>query len=856
MVFIMMENKLSQLLHNKNLWGYIVSIIILIVISLAFFHPDAIEGNSLSQADMRQGAANGQEIKEYYLETGVKSWWTNSIFSGMPTFQISPTYPSDSLFKWIDKAMQAGLPSPSGYLFAMMFGFLILGMCLRMRWYYALIGSVAWGLSSYFIIIIGAGHLWKFFTLTYVPPVIGGVIMTYRGNRIAGTAVAALFAMMQIAANHIQMSYYFLFLIIAFAIAFFVSELRNGQIKKWIISTCCMMGAAVLAIAANSPSLYNTYKYSKETIRGQHSLLSSGNENNISAGLDKDYITQYSYGRVESLTLLIPNIKGGASIKPVAGKLESVNVADLPEASKIIADNHIDPNSAQYLQYVSQYFGEPEATNGPVYVGAIICALFLLGCFIVKGPVKWALTTVTILSLLLAMGRNCMWLTDLFIDFVPMYKNFRTPESILVLAEFAMPLMAILALAKFFNTPQPLTVYRKQLYWSFFIPAFFCIIGIIFPSMFGDVITQTDYSTSAMIGSQLNAMGYPPEFIYNFSIDNPAIFSAVTELRTSMIVADSWRSLIFIAVTFILIFVCRNKTMAPWVTIAGIGVLVLGDLYTADKRYLNHGSFTTSNNTVDDAFPLSQNDRIIKADTAMNFRVMDIPRFWDAAPSYHHKMIGGYHAAKLTRYQDIIDRHLMNFYSGAVSDADWKILDMLNAKYVINPNGQLSLNTHALGNAWIVDNIEWVDGDDAEMDALDKINPATTAVISNEFKNVISEPIGMITPGDTIFETSYAPDCLTYHAKVSEKALAVFSEVYFPWGWVATVNDKVTPIVRADYLLRAIELPPGESSVKMIFDPSTVKSTIILAYIAVILIYLLCGTAIANTMIPIMHRKC
>lgn len=838
---------------NKSVLGYIVAVVVCILVSIAFFHPDAIQGNQLQQYDSKQGIAIGQETKEYLETTGEKSWWTNSLFGGMPTFQISPTYSTNSWFRWIDTAMRAGLPGPSGYLFSMMFGFLIMAAVIKMRWYYALIGAVAWGLSSYFIIIIGAGHLWKFFTLTYVPPVIGGIIAAYKGRYVMGAAVASLFAMLQIAANHVQMSYYFLFLIIGLVIAYLVVAIIEKKLPQWVKATASLLVAAVLAVGANLPSLYHTYKYSKETIRGQHSLLVSvDNNDKPSSGLNKDYLTQYSYGQAETFSLLIPNIKGGASVKPVHGHLQSLSLADLDEAKKMAEENRLDPATSQYLQYVSQYFGEPEGTNGPVYVGAIICALFLLGCCIVKGPLKWTLLALTVVSILLALGRNAMWLTDFFIDYVPMYKNFRTPESILVIAEFTMPLLAVLALARFFETEKPFETYKKQLLFAFGLPLFFCVLGILFPSIYGSVITDLDYRFSQMIGQQLSAQGHSAEMLSKFSIDNPAINIAVTDLRHSMIESDSWRSLWLILISLIAMWAFAKGFIPRWVAITAVGVLILGDLYTADKRYLNHDSFVQGNFTGNDnLFPLSENDRTILSDTAMNYRVMDIPRFNSPDPSYRHKALGGYHAAKLTHYNDLIDRHLSNFSIGLAEKADFNVLNMLNAKYVITPRGELVVNNAALGNAWLVDSIQWVRNNNDEMMALSFINPAVTAVASDKFKGVLKAPAGPVMPGDTIFETSYAPDRLTYHATVAKPSLAVFSEVWFPWGWQATVDGKTVEIARVDYILRAINIPEGSHTVEMCFDPPSVRNTVTVARVSIILIYLL----IAFAFTPRIQRK-
>ena len=834
-------------LKRPQVWGFFVSLAVIAVVAIMFFYPDASMGNELRQHDMQQGAAIGHEAQQWVEEHGGdQPRWTNSLFSGMPTFQISPTYPSNSLFSWISTLYGAGLPSPSNLLFMMMAGMLILLMAMKLRWWYALIGAVAWGFSTYFIIIIGAGHIWKFVTLAYIPPTIAGVVMAYRGRWFTGSALAALFAMMQVQSNHVQMTYYFLFVILALVIGYFVQALRSGKLPRWYKATGALAVAAVLAVCANLPNLYNTYKYSKESMRGAHSELTATDAAGASektSGLDRDYITQYSYGRAESFTLLIPNVKGGASAKPVQGQMTALSALDVDGAQEV-ADNHgLNEQERMFLGYMSQYFGEPESTNGPVYAGALIFALALLGCVIVRGPVKWALMLTGALSVLLALGRNLQWLTDLFIDYVPMYSRFRTVESILVIVEFALPVLAVLALNMLYKTPDGLKRYRRALYWCFGIPAAFCLLGWLSPGVYGPAISDGDVQISQYLGYQLQSMGYPADMVRALSIDNPAIAGALTDIRHHMVSADSLRSLIFILLGFGAVMLPLYTKGKSWMAVALVGVLVLVDLYPVNKRYLSHESFCTPELSATDPFPLSENDRAILADTAMNYRVMDIPQFQGAAPSYHHKMIGGYHAAKLTRYQDLIDRHLINFLQGQPSEADWRVLDMLNARYIIAPDGSLAVNPDALGNAWFVDTVRLADTPDAEMAALSEINPATEAVADRRFASVLGQASPK-APGDTIYETTYAPDRLTYHARSQRGGVAVFSEVFFPWGWEATVDGKTVPIARVNYLLRAVSIPAGEHTVEMTFRPASVRATDTVATVAVIIIYLLLGGAL------------
>jgi len=838
-----LPDTLKGYIRNPQVWGFFVSLAVIALLAVMFFHPDASEGNQLRQHDMQQGAAIGQEVKAYMAENGdgEEPRWTNSLFSGMPTFQISPSYPSNALFDWITTLYGAGLPSPSNLLFMMMTGMLIMLLAMRVRWYYALVGAVAWGFSSYFIIIIGAGHIWKFVTLAYIPPTIGGIVMAYRGRWLAGSALAALFAMMQIQSNHPQMTYYFMFVILSVIICYAVDACRRKKYARFWKATAALTVAAVLAVGANLPSLYNTWKYSKESMRGSHTELSSGADAaQATSGLDRDYITQYSYGRSESLSLLIPDIKGGASARPQQGRMIPTSVLETEGAQEKAAAS-LNQAEMQYVaDYAGQYFGEPEGTNGPVYVGAVVFVLFLLGCVIVRGPLKWALLSMTLLSVLLALGRNMQWLTDLFIDYVPMYSRFRTVESILVIAEFTMPVLAVLALQKLLASPRALERYFKPMCICFGFTALICVIGWLSPSVYGPAISDADVRISDMIAMQLQMAGYPRDVAAQYSIDNPAIAQFVTDVRLGMVSADSLRSLLFVALTFAALWLCMKRKCKAWQGALMVGLLVAVDLYSVDKRYLNHDSFCPPELSASDPFPLNDNDRQILADTAMNYRVMDVPRFQAAEPSYHHKMIGGYHAAKLTRYQDMIDRHLGKFTSGEnVTEADFNVLDMLNAKYFIAADNSLMTNPGALGNAWFVDEIRYVDTPDAEMDALDEIDPATTAVADRRFAKTLGDRIPAKTPGDTIFETSYSPASLTYAATSAKGGLAVFSEVYFPWGWEATVDGKPAEIGRVNYLLRAIHIPAGHHTVEMRFNPRSVTSTVGIARVSVIIIYAL-----------------
>ena len=780
-----------------------------------YFYPDVFEGNVLRQHDTLQGVANGQEAAAFAEATGETTRWTNSLFSGMPTFQISPSYGSSKLISTVERAYSLWLPNPANLVFIMMLGFYILMLAMRTRWYVALLGAIAYGFSSYFFIIIGAGHIWKFSTLAYVPPTIAGIILCYRGKYIGGGVLAAFFAMLQIAANHIQMTYYFLFVIVALVIAFFVEHKRANTLKKWAKATGVLAVAAALAVGANLPSLYNTYEYSKQTMRGGHSELAVATANSTKGGLDKNYITQWSYGISETFSLLIPNIKGGATIIPTDGQNVQTSMAEVEQVKEDYQKGKIDYQTYSNLQMFPQYFGDQPMTNGPVYVGALIFALFILGLIIVKGPVKWALFAVTVLSVALSWGHNMMWLTDWFIDHFPLYNKFRTVASILVIAEFTMPLLAALALQKIVTTPDFFKLHSKAFFGSFGISIFFCLLGMMAPSVFGSGISQME----ADMFAEYAAQGY----------DLSPLYASLQDARMAMVSADALRSFVFLVIGAALFWLYFKNILKKEALCGALLVVVLIDMYPVDKRYLNTKSFSMKPAMAQQTIEPRPVDLQILQDTAMNYRVMDLSRFGDAMPSYFHKCIGGYHAAKLTRYQDLIDRQ--------ISKNNVEVLNMLNAKYLVVDDTTAHINPEALGNGWFVDKVTYVKGAQAEMAVLDTLHTAVGAVADESFRSVLGEAKAVM-PGDTIIETVYKPNELHYKTISRNGGLAVFSEIYFPWGWTATVDGKEVPVGRVNYVLRALQLPAGEHTVVFRFDPQSVHATETVAYASVALIYL------------------
>lgn len=812
-------------ISKKTLYS-ILAVAFLALTAFLFFCPDDIEGNVLQQHDIQQGIANGQEGKAFHEATGETTRWTNSLFGGMPNFQIAPSYPAGKAIGWIWNVYTLGLPSPANLLFAMMVGFFIMCLCLRFKWYNALFAAIAWGFSSYFIIIIGAGHIWKFVTLAYIPPTIGGIALCYRGKYLQGVALAALFGALQLQSNHPQMSYYFLFVIFAMVIGWLCTAIRNHKMKQWGIATACIIAAGILAVGANSASLYNSYEYSKETVRGRATDLTPapGAE---TGGMSRSAITAWSYGIDETLSLLIPNVKGGATIKPVAGETQLLSLADTDKAD----DLSLSPEELQFLAQFPQYFGDQPMTNGPVYVGAFVLLLAILALFTVNSPMKWALFGVSVLAILLSWGHNFEAFTDFFIDNFPGYNKFRAVASILVIVEFTIPLLAIMAIKKMMETENYLERFGMVLYAVFGLGIAVCFLGWVSPSVFGEPYSATELQQLQEAGAFSN-----PQY-YN-------ILNAIRDTRLSLVSADSLRSLIFILLGGIVIYLYLKRAVTNRaVFVCMLSAVMLIDLFSVGKRYVNSENFTRP--ALDEVtFNKTAADEAILKDTS-NYRVYDVPGLYSARSSYFHKTIGGYHAAKLTRYNDLLDRQ--------ISKGNMGVLNMLNTKYFLSGD-QYEVNPDALGNAWFVDSIFYVANADKEMAALDSLNTATVAVADEKFRSSLGNALPKVS-GDTIYEISYAPNALIYKAKTGKGGIAVFSEIYFPWGWTATIDGKEAPISRVNYVLRALRIPAGQHEIKFRFDPQSVRVTNNISVASVTGIYILCALALIILILPVIKKR-
>lgn len=804
----------------------ILAVFVFIVISFAYFMPVDMDGRILYRHDSSAGVGAGQETALFQQQTGEHSRWTNSVFSGMPTYQMSPSYKSASILDQVMNAYHLWLPENVWYLFTYLLGFYILLRAFDFRRSLAVLGSIIWAFSSYFLIIIAAGHIWKVMALAYLPPMIAGIVMAYRGKYLWGLLLTAVFSAFEVRANHVQMTYYYLFVIFFMILAYLVQAIKEKKVDRFFKATGVCVAGAAIAIALNLSNLYHTWQYSQESMRGKSELIKKNSANQTSSGLDRDYITQWSYGIDETWTLLVPNTKGGASV---------------PIAQNETAMSKADPQFMQIYQQLGQYWGEQPGTSGPVYVGAFVLMLFILGLFIVKGPMKWALLAATVLSILLSWGRNFMPFTDFFLDYIPMYAKFRTVASILVIAEFTIPLLAMMALKEVVDHPEVLSKKMKCFYASFAMTAGICVLFALMPNVFfSDFVSSSEMQALKQI---------PQEYLC-------PLLNNLREMRIAMFTADCWRSFWIILIGSVFVLLYKAKRLKAEYMVAAVSVLCLIDMWQVDKRYLNDDMFVEAS-VREQAQPMTQTDKQILRDKSLDYRVLNLASntFNENETSYYHKSIGGYHAAKLRRYQELIDAYIspeMQKIMKAVSEAGgdmtkvdgndvFPVLNMLNAKYFIFPlqGGQTVpiQNPYVYGNAWLIDHITYVNNANEELEQLGKIDLRHAAVADKKFKNVLGQAKKQ-TINSIVQITDYKPNHLTYKVSSNQGGIVVFSEIYYP-GWTATVDGKKVELGRVNYVLRALNITAGKHEVILDFHPSSVAETETVAYVGYLVLILL-----------------
>ena len=800
----------------------VLVVLLFVVIGYAYFFPADMEGRILYRHDSSAGTGSGQEMADYLQRNGERTRWTNSLFSGMPTYQMAPSYKSSETLNTAVNAYHLWLPENVWYLFVYLLGFYILLRAFDFRWYLAALGSIMWAFSTYFLIIIAAGHIWKVWALAYLPPMIAGIVLAYRGKFLAGLLLTAIFASFEVNANHVQMTYYYLFIILFMIIAFLVESIQQKQIARFLKATAvCVVGGA-LGILVNISNLYHTWEYGNESMRGKSELVKKDTGNQTNSGLERDYITQWSYGIGETWTLLIPNTKGGASV-PIAANATAMKKAR----------NEYIP----IYQQLGQYWGEQPGTQGPVYVGAFVLFLFVLGLFILKGPMKWALLAATVLSIMLSWGKNFMGFTDFFLDYVPMYSKFRTVASILVIAEFTIPLLAMLALKKIIDEPEILAKKIKFVYASFALTGGFALLFALMPGAFFDSFVST---------SEMQALSQFP------SDQLQPLLANLTEMRKAMFTSDAWRSFIIILIGVFCLLLFKARKMSAGLLTSLLVVLCLFDLWQVNKRYLNDGMFVDKIER-EQKQPMTETDQKILEDKSLDYRVLNLASntFNENETSYYHKSIGGYHAAKLRRYQELIEAHIapeMQAAFKAIADAGgdmnqvkgdsvYPVLNMLNAKYFILPlqSGKTLPveNPCVYGNAWFVNDVQFVDNANAELNALSKLDLRHVAVADAKFREQLKPVAGTASNDSTsvVSITAYEPNHLTYDVKSDKGGVIVFSEIYYP-GWTAAVDGEPVEVGRANYVLRAITVKPGNHKVELMFYPKSLDITETIAYVA------------------------
>ena len=831
-------NKLRQFLPD------LLAVVFFVAISVFYFITPIRDGLVLSGHDHSASVGSNVEMN-HYREThhGERTRWTNTLFSGMPTYQMSPSYDSTDTLSWLEKVYQLGLPDVASYVFMMLLGFYILLRAFNFRVWMAALGAVLWAFSSYYFIIIAAGHIWKLLTLSFVPPTIAGMVLCYRGRYLPGIVVTALFTALQILSNHVQMTYYFLFVMGLMVLAYLIDAVRKHTLGQWAKATACFAVAGLLGIAVNLSNLYHTWQYSKESMRGKSELTqkTKNQADQTSSGLERSYITMWSYGLGETWTLLVPNTKGGASV---------------PLAQSETAMKHANRTYVPVYQAFTQYWGEQPGTSGPVYVGAFVLMLFVLGLFIVRGPMKWCLLAATVLSILLSWGKNFMGFTDFFLDYVPMYDKFRTVASILVIAEFTIPLLAMLALKKLVDDPACLEGKSTHLHMprKHYLTLSFCITGgvaLLFWAMpdafFGDYLSSADHTYM----KQFVEAGYIPQQLAGDILNN------MSDMRRAMFRADALRSFIVVGVGLLVLVAYRWKRIKEVPMVACLIILCLADMWGVNKRYLNDAMFSTPTATQQTLQPTRADQFILQQDSGAYDRVLNltVSTFNDNTTSYHHKSVGGYHPAKLRRYQELIEEHIqkeMGRISGAIyatgqdltqcdGDSLFPVLNMLNTRWVIVGDGKSApmavANPWAAGNAWFASEVKYVEDADAELAALHHINPKLTAVADERFRDVLGESSGRDSLSQVVLQ-SYDANRLVYECTSQQGGVVVFSDIYYP-GWTCTVDGEDTPVGRVDYVLRAIRVPAGKHKIEMCFDPQSVHTTEAIAYAALALLILL-----------------
>lgn len=811
----------------KKYLAYIVAAVVFFVLAYTYCFP-VLQGRVLYAGDNVNAEAAVHECEQYTERTGDHSWWTGSMFGGMPNYQIGGgQYKGEQLLSPFASILHRGHAHTAWVFIIYFFCFFVLLRSFDVDKWLSIIGAIAITLSSYFIVIIAAGHNGKTSTIALMSVVLAGMYLIFHRKYILGAILAAIFTAVGFTA-HPQMAYYLFMMMGLIWVAELIDHIRTKRYKEMAVASLIFFGSVGLGFGACCSNVFVNSEYASQTMRGGHSDLVKEGEEVSSAeqskGLDIQYATQWSYGIDESLSFIIPGIKGGAS---------SVKVGKDSHIYKALKEHGMsNKNASDFCQGIPMYWGEQPFTAGNVYMGAIVCFLFVLGIFIVKGPYKWALLLSTVFSILLAWGSNFMGLTEVFFKYFPLYNKFRTVSSILIVAEVAMPLLGFMAVSELIKGSVDKLKARKSLYISAGVTAGVCALVALFGGMFASGTSSYD----AQWAGQL------PGWLYDSIIDD----------RISLMRRDALRSMLLILGSGgILWLFVERKLKSGWM-IAALGALILVDMWPVDKRYLNDDNFVSARQS-SSAFAMQPYEQALLQDPDPHFRVMNLTTntFNDARTSYYLKSIGGYHAAKLRRYQDLIDEHLSKLHL--------PVIGMLNAKYLITQDEDGSvvpqLNPYALDNAWYVGSLTVVDSANAESDALMQIDLSHEAVLDRSFEQYVTDFEPGIAEDASVELTSYSPKQIDYRSSSSQDGTIVFSEIYYPYGWHASIDGQAVEHYRVNYMLRALNVPAGQHEISFVFDPESVRRGDAIAVVCISLIYLLIAGALVYAVIRWKKRK-
>ncbi len=805
--------KIKEIL--KGLIPHISAVILFLIVAFAYF-PDVLEGKQIGGHDNANFKGMARELIDFREETGEEGLWTNSQFGGMPGYMISTVYKGNKL-TYIDQLLKVG-PRPVSFVFLYLIGFYILLIALRVNPWLAIAGAIAFAFSSYNFVIIAAGHNSKAIAIGYMAPILAGVLLTFRGKKLLGAALTAVALSLQIMAGHPQITYYTLMIILVFGITQLYFAIREKYLKNLLITVAALLVAVGFSVTSNAARLWTTVESGKYTMRNPSEL--SSDEEDKTSGLTKSYATSWSYGIDETFSLLIPGFKGGSSDGSLTEKSETY---------QLFAQGN-PAQAAEVIKHLPLYWGPQASTSGNIYVGAIVVFLFVLGMFICDRKFKWWLLAVSVLGITLAWGKHFMGLTEFFLDHVPGYNKFRTVSMTLVIPALAMPLLAILAANQvFFGTISK----KKLIYalkWSVGIAGGISLLFALFPDLAGDFISARDSS-------------YQPELADTLQAD-----------RRTLLRTDAFRSLIFILLSAGLLLVYKMEKIKVNVAIILLAVLFLVDMWPVNKRYLNK-EFFSSKRQASQPYTPSAADQFIMNKSGYNNRVLDITKsiFQDASVSFFHPSVGGYHGAKLRRYQDLIETGLMGdintlfaalqSQNHAVVDsalANTNVLNMINTKYIIiNPETQPILNQHAAGNAWFVNSVRVVENADADVAALAEISLATEATLDRRYESSLSKTSFPVDPSATISLVEYLPNRMVYTSQSTSEQVAIFSEIYYEKGWQATIDGEPADHLRMNYALRGMVVPGGDHEIVFEFHPRSYFAGSTVSLISSILLLLL-----------------